>query len=983
MNRFTNFTPQQYVESFVETPTMDFPFQETMMVEGIRQKKADDFYGKLGKLEADIPEAGYLTGDLRQRYANDVQSKISGLADRVANKQINLNQASREYNKMASEFKNDPRVALMQQDAALRPIVAQQMSQANYGIDRTHLGLLDPETKRRIDNGEIRTIDPTVYGYTEDPGKQPAFHTAISTITPDIIQGYELVTNEDGTKTYKNKETNKGLDMNTLMDKSTPWLQSVRNEDGTINMNEALDPKMKAHIAYKQAMAKRNGGQYLWGDLVNDYKEVAALYLNVNRSEDISGIGSKGSGKAKKGDETAELFEGVPQTGIPWETMSELKNPDDFIEATNTDLLNATTGPNNRNIFDYSNFGAKNKDVTPEQSIRNQNAILEGIKARHRSLLMSKKGKPIIINGIEVKEDDTAIEMEVERRAMEEFDRSRIISSAAVDATIATRIDPSTFTKDKWNTQEVAAFNTYQKRLKEYDAISAQAADTGIVPTTQVSIPKGFKVINGKVIPERFAKDFQTYETAFKKSLDENLNQEYTTLAWELQTEGGDNTLTKGKLPSETVRLQTTIKNIMQDGNSSKFMLNGKNFGFSEEGLKKVGLEDYKNSEFRMGKLYYNGIDNKYYVTGKFHRLDGNSDEKGTTHKGLINVDVTDSMATIIKDYPQEHQYMMAQDIANDNLRVLPKNTGSVVRGFSPDIDKEFGKLTVRRETNGNYSFYGNMYNPKTGEVQSFQDIKNSLPPNERFQTENLSKEQAADILTKLVSNRINYSGITKQTSEQTTGTTEPLKLSGRSYVSSLGEEAIVPLENVLNTIISKEGGNFGYDAVNQGSNNSLGTEPINSGTATKLFGKSLSDMTIGEVMDKQKLPKTDRNRIFAASSFQIIPSTMKDLIENSGSKLGITKDTKYTAEVQEKLGIELLNRRLDKALKLSGNTSDNIKNPNALYKKLFEESSGTNGELGQLTSEFRGLLSLPEIEKLQMFDQLKAYIMNNPNLEI
>ena len=163
MNRFTNFTPQQYVESFVETPTMDFPFQETMMVEGIRQKKADDFYGKLGKLEADIPEAGYLTGDLRQRYANDVQSKISGLADRVANKQINLNQASREYNKMASEIKNDPRVALMQQDAALRPMIAQQMAQANYGIDRTHLGLLDPETKRKIDNGEITYIDPTVY----------------------------------------------------------------------------------------------------------------------------------------------------------------------------------------------------------------------------------------------------------------------------------------------------------------------------------------------------------------------------------------------------------------------------------------------------------------------------------------------------------------------------------------------------------------------------------------------------------------------------------------------------------------------------------------------------------------------------------------------------------------------------------------------------------------------------------------------------
>jgi hypothetical protein len=108
-----------------------------------------------------------------------------------------------------------------------------------------------------------------------------------------------------------------------------------------------------------------------------------------------------------------------------------------------------------------------------------------------------------------------------------------------------------------------------------------------------------------------------------------------------------------------------------------------------------------------------------------------------------------------------------------------------------------------------------------------------------------------------------------------------------------------------------------GYDAMNQGTAG-LGGRVIGSGNSEKIINKKLTDMTIGEIMSRAAKPsdnaETRRSKglIFAAGRYQIIPDTLKGLID-----AGIaTKDEKFSPEVQDRLGMELIKQT--GALKLS-----------------------------------------------------------------
>jgi hypothetical protein len=99
-----------------------------------------------------------------------------------------------------------------------------------------------------------------------------------------------------------------------------------------------------------------------------------------------------------------------------------------------------------------------------------------------------------------------------------------------------------------------------------------------------------------------------------------------------------------------------------------------------------------------------------------------------------------------------------------------------------------------------------------------------------------------------------------------------------------------------------------GYDAMNQGTVGLAG-RVVGSGNSEKVIGKKLTDMTIGEIMTKgaKKTDSAEKRRdqglIFAAGRYQIIPETLKGLVDSGIA----SRDEKFSPEVQDRLGMQLI----------------------------------------------------------------------------
>ena len=109
---------------------------------------------------------------------------------------------------------------------------------------------------------------------------------------------------------------------------------------------------------------------------------------------------------------------------------------------------------------------------------------------------------------------------------------------------------------------------------------------------------------------------------------------------------------------------------------------------------------------------------------------------------------------------------------------------------------------------------------------------------------------------------------------------------------------------SLLDFIGSGEGG---YNSMNQGTQ---GNRIVGStGNASSKIGKNLTDMTIGEIMDRQAYlmnrnnPQISDYGIFAAGKYQIIPDTMPGAVR--GAKL--SRSDKFTPQNQDKLGMALI----------------------------------------------------------------------------
>ena len=110
--------------------------------------------------------------------------------------------------------------------------------------------------------------------------------------------------------------------------------------------------------------------------------------------------------------------------------------------------------------------------------------------------------------------------------------------------------------------------------------------------------------------------------------------------------------------------------------------------------------------------------------------------------------------------------------------------------------------------------------------------------------------------------------------------------------------------KTLADAIAKFESGGYGYEAFNQGGKDN-GHTAIGSGNYKKRFGRSLTDMTIGEIFEKQYDDKTlsdtewrNQGKLHAVGRYQFIGSTLKDEV----NRMGLSHDTKFSPQVQDQI---------------------------------------------------------------------------------
>ena len=106
----------------------------------------------------------------------------------------------------------------------------------------------------------------------------------------------------------------------------------------------------------------------------------------------------------------------------------------------------------------------------------------------------------------------------------------------------------------------------------------------------------------------------------------------------------------------------------------------------------------------------------------------------------------------------------------------------------------------------------------------------------------------------------------------------------GRPVTTSSGD--------LFDIIASGEGG---YNSINRGN---AGDTP---GGAKSVFGKDLTDMSVGEIMSLQQ-----QKKVYAVGKYQLIPSTLKEFV----AKTDVKPSDKFDAETQEKFKDYVINEK-------------------------------------------------------------------------
>lgn len=180
---------------------------------------------------------------------------------------------------------------------------------------------------------------------------------------------------------------------------------------------------------------------------------------------------------------------------------------------------------------------------------------------------------------------------------------------------------------------------------------------------------------------------------------------------------------------------------------------------------------------------------------------------------------------------------------------------------------------------------------------ETIDKIRGPAPKDKTKETPTTKKETKSEYLpTEEVDREMKgLVGKGKPTPAVTETPTTPTKTSG--------------IQPLLDAIAKGESGAYGYEAMNQGT---IKGKIIGSGSSETVIGQKLTDMTVGEIMSRAAKKSDDaktRNEkglIFAAGRYQIVPDTLKGLVDSGV----VSKDEKFSPEVQDRLAIQLLKNR-------------------------------------------------------------------------
>ena len=105
--------------------------------------------------------------------------------------------------------------------------------------------------------------------------------------------------------------------------------------------------------------------------------------------------------------------------------------------------------------------------------------------------------------------------------------------------------------------------------------------------------------------------------------------------------------------------------------------------------------------------------------------------------------------------------------------------------------------------------------------------------------------------------------------------------------------------KELTDAIAGPESGSWGYEAFNQGGAEG-GTKVLGKyGSHKETFGRSLTDMTLGEIFKKQNGPKETHYQnggLHAVGRYQFIGTTLREEVD----RMGLSHDTKFTPQIQD-----------------------------------------------------------------------------------
>ena len=142
------------------------------------------------------------------------------------------------------------------------------------------------------------------------------------------------------------------------------------------------------------------------------------------------------------------------------------------------------------------------------------------------------------------------------------------------------------------------------------------------------------------------------------------------------------------------------------------------------------------------------------------------------------------------------------------------------------------------------------------------------------------------------------------------TSTTSPsLSTSTPTLPIASGSVLTGTAKTLADDVAGPESGTYGYEAFNQGGEKGGTAIPagFKSGNYKSTFGSSLTDKSIGEIMELQRDPGrkaisdadwVSSGKLHAVGRYQFIGSTLRDEV----TRMGLPLDTKFTPEVQDQI---------------------------------------------------------------------------------